>query len=103
MKYGFTAAKNAVAEHLTAASLPVMLYTLSVVADRAAVNAGRKSELYPSLFSYEELLPSGYRAFWQKTGEDGGLYVVDLLANVPSRPYHPVPGVFDAGVDVSPR
>ena len=98
MKKGFNAAKKAVEEHLAAAELPLMLYTLSVIADRAAVGAGRSSDLYPSLFQYEALLPTGFCAFWKKTGGEGGLYVVDRTARRES--YRPVPGVFDAGVDM---
>jgi hypothetical protein len=98
MKKGFTAAKHAVAEHLAAASLPVMLYTLSVIADQAAFRAGRMTELYSSLFSYEELLPAGYCGFWKKTGEGGGLFVVDRAEKREN--YRPLPGVFDAGVDM---
>ena len=98
MKKGFHSAKQAVAEHLAAASLPVMLFSLSVIADQAAMRAGRTTELYSSLFDYERLLPAGYCGFWKKTGEDGGLFVVDRTGN--REDYRPLPGVFDVAVDM---
>lgn len=53
----------------------VQLYTISCVADRAAFDAGRKSDLYDGLYGYLALLPPGTRSQW--TGDDrGGVYVV---------------------------
>lgn len=40
------------------------LYQLSLVADRAAREAGKKRDLYDSLDSYAALLPPGAWVFW---------------------------------------
>lgn len=79
------------------------LYELSLVADRAAFDAGKKYELSPDLDSYTTLLPPGARVFWNAQNK------VLSVAN----PYCPgaqkqireaerVPGPFDAGMDMGP-
>lgn len=82
----------------------IPLHTLSVVADRAAIDAGRKSELYESLYGYLALLPAGTRHGWVKSGS-GGLYKVFNPFNPDSAKvatYEPIAGPFDAAVDLGP-
>jgi len=62
-------ADRAVAARLAEeAGEPVSLFTVSCVADAAARAAGRKSDLYPSLYAYAFLLPAGYTTRWLKAG-----------------------------------
>lgn len=71
------------AVYLKTVELPVLLFNVSCVADEAARAAGRKSDLYGSLFSYEQFVPAGYCCFWKKgyaTGADDGVYVVGTPA-----------------------
>lgn len=82
----------------------IPLYTLSVVADEAAREAGRKSELYESLFDYGELLPKGARCQWVGNGS-GSLYSVlnpycPASKDVPE--CRPMAGPFDCAVDMGP-
>lgn len=51
-------AKKAIAKHLQGKTEPILLFTLSVIADRAALQAGKKRDLYDSLYDYEWLLPA---------------------------------------------
>jgi len=81
MKLGFKKAKLAVKNYLNSTTLPVSLWAVTLQADEGARSAGRISELYPSLFDYEQLIPSGFRCFWKKqTGllAGDGIYSVDL-------------------------
>jgi hypothetical protein len=48
----------------------VSLYSLSCVADTAARSLGRKSELYPSLYQYEPLVPTS--CYWFAGQTAGG-------------------------------
>jgi hypothetical protein len=52
------------------------LWTLSCVADAAAKAIGKKKDLYPSLFDYEQLLPPGAKLEWIKQGESSSIYCV---------------------------
>jgi hypothetical protein len=63
------AAKTAVAAFLEAKTEPVLLFTVSSVADRAAYNAGKKRELFPSLYDYEPLAPAGWTGHWLTSGK----------------------------------
>ena len=101
MKKGEKEARAAVAQFLKNAELPVMLYRVSCIADHAAFEAGRKGELWGSLFDYEQIIPKGYACFWQKQG-CGDVYVVGTTAQRQKYHHAPVPGVFDAGIDMGP-
>lgn len=76
------------------------LYHLSVVADEAAMEAGKKRELFSSLYEYERLLPPGTKVFWK----NGMLSVSNPFASKPGNiqedPF--VPGPFDVAVDMGP-
>lgn len=74
----------------------IMLYTLSCIADDAAYGAGKKTELFSSLYSYESLLPSGSRTQWNKEF----LKAVNPFGPSPPVPEKFIPGFFDAAVDV---
>ena len=83
----------------------ILLYTVSVVADEAARNAGRKSELYESLFGYMALLPPGTRTGWVGSTYGDGFYMVFNPFNPDSatvETYRPIAGPFDAAVDLGP-
>lgn len=55
------AAKAAIRNYLhSRGDEPVMLYTLTGIADDAASVLGLKGELFPSLFDYGDLLPPEY-------------------------------------------
>ncbi len=69
-KYQRAAAK-AIADRLRGQTEPLTLYTLSCTADTAAREAGKKGELYPSLFDYADLLPGGWRGRWLKSEGSG--------------------------------
>ena len=45
-----------------------MLYSLTSVADSAAREAGRVSDLFESLWSYESMLPPGWKGAWLGAG-----------------------------------
>lgn len=80
----------------------ISLYHLSMVADGAAFAAGKKKELFPSLFDYESLLPPGARTVWLK---DNGMYSVInpfCRQNIPIKEDMFIPGPFDAAVDMGP-
>lgn len=74
----------------------IPLYTLSCIADKAAYGAGKKTELFSSLYSYESLLPSGSRTQWNKEF----LKAVNPFGPSPPAPEKFIPGFFDAAVDV---
>jgi len=57
-------AAKAVAADLAGRTEPVQLFGVSCVADRAARDAGKKRDLYNSLYSYPDLLPPGWRTQW---------------------------------------
>ena len=63
------AGATAIAAHLASASAPVLLYHLNVLADQAARAAGRRTDLFPSLFNYVDLLPANWSTAW--IGGDG--------------------------------
>lgn len=82
MKTGEKQARLAVSNFLDSTTLPTMLWSVSCVADTAARTAGRKSELFPSLFDYERLIPAGFKCFWRKSKGllyGDGLYSVDRV------------------------
>lgn len=78
----------------------VSLYQLSVIADNAAYNAGKKRELFSSLEEYQRLLPSGAKVFWNK--QNGLLSVVNPYRPAPVEEMQFFPGAFDARVDMGP-
>ncbi|MBF7084409.1 hypothetical protein IT084_15760 [Desulfallas sp. Bu1-1] len=78
----------------------VSLYQLSVVADNAAYDAGKKRELFSSLEEYQRLLPSGANVFWDK--KTGLLSVVNTYRSAPVEEMRFLPGAFDAWVDMGP-
>lgn len=83
----------------------VLLYSVSAAADEAARNAGRKSELYESLFGYIDLLPPGTRTGWVGSTYGDGFYMVFNPFNPDSatvKTYEPIAGPFDAAVDLGP-
>jgi hypothetical protein len=57
---------------------PVSLWSLSCAVDHAVRAAGKKSDMYESLFDYEQLVPAGYHCTWlqNKRGGDKIYYVV---------------------------
>ncbi len=59
---------------------PVTLWTVSCWAESAAQEAGKKRELYPSLYDYAGLLPITWMTAWLKSSDsplaDSMLYVV---------------------------
>lgn len=81
MKLGERQARNAVKQFLSETKLPTSLFNVSCEADSAARQAGRKTELFPSLFDYEQIIPSGFRCFWKKQTsgflQGDGIYSVD--------------------------
>lgn len=84
-----------------AAEAVVAMYTLGVVADRAACAAGRKSELFASVYDYAALLPSGTRT-GQAGSTSNSLYSTTnpYAAAPPTDPFVvPMPGAFDAATD----
>lgn len=81
MKLGYRQAKKAVKQFLSECTLPTSLFNVCCTADEAARKSGRKSELFPSLFDYEALIPHGFRCFWKKQTsgllQGDGIYSVD--------------------------
>ena len=101
-------ARRAVESFLRARSkVPVFsLYALSVVADEAARNAGKKGELFSSLSEYETVLPPGARVFWEsRTGllSVRNPYCSAACGREESREAVLLPGPFDCGVDMGPQ
>ena len=68
-----------------------LLYTLSVIADRAARDAGKVKELFDSLYSYERLLPAGSRTQWNNSF----LKATNPFGPQPPAPERFIPGPFD--------
>ena len=73
-------AKRAIEVYLADKTEPVTLFSVSCVADEAAGDAGKVQELYGSLFSYEDLLPSEWRPRWLSAEgcSDSLLYAVPM-------------------------
>ena len=71
-------------------------------ADEIAEGLGRKSELFPSLFDYERLLPGDWCARW--IGDDNGGMMYAMRRDNPEAisTWSPVAGAFDAAVDMGP-
>lgn len=57
-------ARRAVADRLAGVTEPRSLWEMSCVADAAARKMGRRTDLYPSLYEYADLLPGGWRTQW---------------------------------------
>ena len=70
----FKAGARAIANHLANAGRPIMFFTLTAVADQAAREAGRKTDLFESLWSYAALLPSGWSGGWLGNGHGDSIY-----------------------------
>ena len=67
--------------------------------------AGRKGELFPSLFDYEVLIPASHCCFWKRgylTGRDDSVYVVGTPEQRSKNERPPDLGMFDVGVDMGP-
>lgn len=79
----------------------LLLWTISVVADSAARQAGRKSDVYESLFDYNAVLPPGTRCAWIKSFYRVlNPYYKGIRTAAEEKP--PMPGFFDAAVDMGP-
>lgn len=63
-------AAKAIRDRLAEEKAPVLMFSLTSVADQAARDAGRKSEMFPSLFDYTSLLPDSWTTAW--LGQGGG-------------------------------
>lgn len=63
MRRGQKEAVAAVTAYLQENPKPVMLFTLSNIADQAAY-AKRKTELFPSLYDYQDILPDDWTTSW---------------------------------------
>lgn len=104
-RYG-RAAQTAINTHLKeqADKAYAPLYTLSVIADKAAMDAGRKTELFPSLADYERVLPPASRTRWIQRGESDWLIATNPHYRGETPPelqneHNPIPGPFDAATD----
>ena len=75
------AARLAVAARLAGAAEPCSLWAVSCVADAAARQLGRRSDLYSSLYEYADLLPGGWRTQWLTAKGGSG---ANMLMVVPS-------------------
>ena len=103
MKHGLKEARQAVANHLAQnynPKSPPMLHGISCVADKAAQEAKRKTELFPNLHEYHAVLPPDFTTRWIEFGSCSMLCVVKRTDSFP--PHTPMPGVFDAAVDMGP-
>jgi hypothetical protein len=100
-KYQRTAAK-AIQEYLeeNSSKKTVSLYSLSAVADNAAFSAGKKRELFNSLYDYEKLLPKGTKVAWV----NNFLSVINPFCtdNAPVQEDVFIPGPYDTAVDMGP-
>lgn len=65
------AAAKAISNRLSEQTSPVLMFSLTSLADQAAVAIGRKTDLFESLFDYMELLPSGWTSAWLGQGGAG--------------------------------
>lgn len=102
MKHGLKEARQAVANHLAQnynPKSPPLLHGISCVADQAA-KAKRQGELFTSLYAYSEVLPPDFTTRWIEHGSGSMLCVVKRTDQFP--PHTPMPGVFDAAVDMGP-
>ncbi len=73
MRRGQKEAQQAVHNYLRGRTEPVSLWSVSCKAEEAA-RARRKTELFPSLFDYEVLLPDGWTTRWLgSTGSSDGM------------------------------
>lgn len=83
----------------------VRLYKLSLVADEAARELGKKRDLSESLWDYERVLPAGARTFWAKNAFYSAInpYSPNKEATFAAEQAVYVPGPFDGGVDMGPQ
>jgi hypothetical protein len=63
------AAKKALSRELSARKDPLPLFDVSCIADEAARNAGKKRDLFGSLWDYPDLLPGGWSTRWLSTSD----------------------------------
>jgi len=56
--------RTSLARQLADQTSPIMLYDVSLMADRTARREGRKTDLFDSLYDYEALLPEGWGCAW---------------------------------------
>jgi hypothetical protein len=63
-------AKRHVEKFLDGREEPISLFRVSCIADQAARGAGRKKDLFQSLWDYVEILPEGWHVRWLSW--DGG-------------------------------
>jgi hypothetical protein len=99
-------ARECIRLRLSTASEPVLMADLAYEAERAAY-AKRKSPLCGSLDGYAELLPDGWRTEWMNRSgscwEGALLYAVRQGQEGGLKATVPVPGLFDAAVDMGPQ
>lgn len=98
-------AKKAIDDYLKNCDKPcVMLFSMSAVADEAAYQAGKKRELFTSLYDYEGVLPHGATLRWVGNDHSSVLMVLNpyhpLSAGILE--FRPVAGPFDVAVDMGP-
>lgn len=77
----------------------VLFWSLTAIADCAAFNAGKKRELFPSLFDYECLLPPGTKTLWSNNAYSAINPYCSLDIPVKKDTTF-LPGFFDAAVDM---
>jgi len=82
----------------------VSLYEIAQIADAATYNAGKKRDLYPSLWDYTRILPKSASGFWAKNGfyciKNPYCSWAEKACTAEKAVY--MPGFFDAGVDLGP-
>ena len=77
----------------------VAMYRLSHIADEAAFAAGKKNDLFPSIYSYADLLPQGASTGWF----DGFWCALNPYSAQPlPQSTLVMAGPFDAAVDMGP-
>ncbi|RMD63987.1 hypothetical protein D6833_04975 [Candidatus Parcubacteria bacterium] len=82
---------------------PPLLATVSVKADQAAFEAGRKSELFDYLDPYAWLLPEGFTTMWIGDANGGLLCVVRREDRKLHQQHRVMAGPFDVAVDFGPQ
>jgi uncharacterized protein YbdZ (MbtH family) len=65
-------AAKALADRLRDREDPIVLFDAVCIMDEAARAAGRKSELFGSLWDYADYLPSGWTTAWLTTSDRPG-------------------------------
>ena len=82
----------------------VMLFSVHATADQAAAAAGRKSELFDSLYEYDRLLPDRSETRWIEQGSGSLLVATNphYQGDPPpelQREHQPIPGPFGVATD----